>query len=175
MKQCYIFRFPLSANSGHSYEFSSVSCDGEYGNEDAEKRALETEKKRYVDDVFCIVKDLSASLFQHINNIEPSIQFTLENQNAQGYLPFLDVQLQRSDEGFTSTRVRSYAKGLLEAMECTLSSDKVYVAFTRFPLYGNIWSMLKIQLLLRRITLYTEYLALHIQLFTLITLVDFGE
>ena len=56
LKQCYIFRFPLSANSGHSYEFSSVSYDGEYGNEDAEKRALETEKKRYVDDVFCIVK-----------------------------------------------------------------------------------------------------------------------
>ena len=72
---------------------------------DVEKRAPETFTtplkcwKQYVDDVFCIVpKDLVASLFQHINKIEPSIQFTLESENAQGYLPLLDVQLQRSDE-----------------------------------------------------------------------------
>ena len=80
--------------------------------EDVEKRALETFTtplkcwKQYVDDVFCIApKDLVASLFQHINNIEPSIQFTLESENAQGYLPLLDVQLQRSDEGSISTSV----------------------------------------------------------------------
>ena len=101
MSQCYIFQFPwsdLPTNSGHSYGFSSVSCDAEYGNG---KRALETFTillkcwKRYVDDIFYIVpKDLVASLFRHINNIE---QFTLENENAQGYLSFLDVQ---SDDGY---------------------------------------------------------------------------
>ena len=45
-----------------------------------------------------------ASLLQHINKIEPSIQFILETENSVGCLPFLDVQL-RGDDGYIATSV----------------------------------------------------------------------
>ena len=80
--------------------------------EDIEGRALDTFSspvkcwKRYVDDVLCVVArhDIE-SLLQHINNIEPSIQFTFESQSEEGCLPFLDVMLRRDEDGSISTSV----------------------------------------------------------------------
>ena len=68
--------------------------------EDVENRALATFPttpkfwKRYIDDVCTVVpKDQVGSLLQHLNSIEPSIQFTHEAEDANSCLAFLDVQL----------------------------------------------------------------------------------
>ena len=71
--------------------------------EDIEQRALLTFRihlrlwKRYVDDTAilpCIIEEFH----QHLNSIEPSIQFTYGiEQNNQ--IPFLDILLNRQDDG----------------------------------------------------------------------------
>ena len=79
--------------------------------EDVEERELATTDiplrfwKRYADDM-CTA--LPASLVQefldHLNGVEPSIQFTVEVE-SDGKLPFLDVLLQRDPDGSISTTV----------------------------------------------------------------------
>ena len=44
-------------------------------------------------------------LLQHINGIHPSIQFTHELEDNDQCLPFLDVLLQRDDDGSVTTSV----------------------------------------------------------------------
>ena len=78
--------------------------------EDVEGRALVTTDvpvrfwRRYVDDT-CTA--LPASCFQrfleHLNSIETSIQFTLEE--SEGKLPFLDVHLEHHSDGSISISV----------------------------------------------------------------------
>ena len=65
--------------------------------EDFEIKAINTSTKppriwlRYVDDIFVIVKaEHSHQFLQHINSIDPHIQFTAETPNADGSIPFLD-------------------------------------------------------------------------------------
>ena len=99
--------------------------------EDIEQRALSTFRtplrfwKRYVDDTCTAIQPcLIEEFHQHLNSIEPSIQFTYEiEQNNQ--LPFLDILLNRQDDGSILTSVfrksphspipertiRSYPKG----------------------------------------------------------------
>ena len=49
---------------------------------------------RFVDDTNVILKaENSASLLQHINTQDPHMQFTIEEPNQQGSLPFLDTQV----------------------------------------------------------------------------------
>ena len=62
--------------------------------------------KRYVDDV-CTAIDRTKILafLEHLNNIHPSIQFTHEMENSNKCLPFLDVLLERNDDGSLSTSV----------------------------------------------------------------------
>ena len=49
--------------------------------------------KRFVDDVISAVsQDEIVVLLQHLNSIEPSIQFTVERE-TDGKLPFLDTCL----------------------------------------------------------------------------------
>ena len=61
--------------------------------------------KRYVDDVCCSVNsNLVNTLLQHLNSIQPSIQFTQELEK-DGSLPFLDVLLSRSSDGTVQTSV----------------------------------------------------------------------
>ena len=79
--------------------------------EDIEQRALTTFRtplqfwKRYVDDTYTTIQSCIIEEFhQHLNSIEPSIQFTYEiEQNNQ--LPFLDILLNRQDDGSILTSV----------------------------------------------------------------------
>ena len=62
--------------------------------------------KRYVDDVCTAVNHAEIIPFlQHLNSIHPSIQFTHERENDKQCLPFLDVLLERCDDGSLSTSV----------------------------------------------------------------------
>ena len=55
--------------------------------------------KRYVDDIFCIVKgDSTKELLTHLNEIRPTIRFTIEEEQ-DGTLPFLDTLLKRNEDG----------------------------------------------------------------------------
>ena len=77
--------------------------------EDIEHRALTTAPvspsfwKRFVDDVISAVsQDEIVVLLQHLNSIEPSIQFTVERE-TNGKLPFLDTYVQRTTDGKLET------------------------------------------------------------------------
>ena len=79
--------------------------------EDVEQRALATFTnppkvwKRYVDDTCCALATSDIDRFhQHINSIEPHIQFTVEIE-TNGQLPFLDLLLRREEDGSISTSV----------------------------------------------------------------------
>ena len=53
--------------------------------------------RRYVDDTFCFLKKSTVEeTLKHLNTINPSIQFTVE-QETNNQLPFLDVLLMRDD------------------------------------------------------------------------------
>ena len=79
--------------------------------EDIEERALSTFYapprfwKRYVDDTCAALPpDQIPPFLDHLNSIEPCVQFTVEEE-SDGRLAFLDVQLSRSDDGTVSTSV----------------------------------------------------------------------
>ena len=61
--------------------------------------------KRYVDDIFCIMKKSQVNSFlQHLNSIRPSIKFSMELE-TNGSLPFLDTLLSRKDDGHLNITV----------------------------------------------------------------------
>ena len=79
--------------------------------EDVEQRALATCEaqppfwKRYVDDTLtAIPKGQIQKFHQHLNSIECSIQFTIEDE-SEGALPFLDTRITHLDDGTLSTTV----------------------------------------------------------------------
>ena len=79
--------------------------------ENLQKRALSTSIvqpcfwKRYVDDVCAAVNSsLVQTLQQHLNNIEPSIQVTVERETNRK-ISFLDVTVCRQDNDRLSTKV----------------------------------------------------------------------
>ncbi len=79
--------------------------------EDVEQRALASApvrlsfSKRFVDDIISAVSrnDIDI-LLQHLNSIEPSIQFTVERE-TNGDLAFLDLNVYRTIEGKLETAV----------------------------------------------------------------------
>ncbi len=79
--------------------------------EDVEQRALASAPvrlsfwKRFVDDIISAVSrnDIDI-LLQHLNSIEPSIQFTVERE-TNGDLAFLDLNVHRTIEGKLETAV----------------------------------------------------------------------
>ena len=81
--------------------------------ESVEQRALATADenpkfwKRYVDDTLTVIKRSQLLRFhEHLNSIEPSIQFTVEQENNKK-IPFLDVLLTREmDESITTSVYR---------------------------------------------------------------------
>ena len=79
--------------------------------ENLEQRALSTSLvqpwfwKRYVDDVCAAVKSgLVQTLQDHLNNIEPSIQFIVERETNQE-IAFLDVSVYRQENGQLANKV----------------------------------------------------------------------
>ena len=54
--------------------------------------------KRHVDDIWCVLKNGSENVFlEHLNNVRPSIQFTMQLKE-NGVLPFLDCELHRRND-----------------------------------------------------------------------------
>ena len=80
--------------------------------EDVEERILSNPAfhvkcwKRYVDDTFVILPDSEvSSFFDFINGVEPSINFTIEKEDAQQQLSFLDALVRRLPAGDLAFRV----------------------------------------------------------------------
>ena len=62
--------------------------------------------KRYVDDTSTITKTAHRSSFlDHINSIDPNIQFTSEDSRGDGPMPFLDILITPKEDGRLSTSV----------------------------------------------------------------------
>ena len=79
--------------------------------EDVEERARSTYHsapifwKRYIDDICIALKeDLLEEFKEHLNNIEPSIKFTVEKE-SYGRLAFLDTQIIHRDDGSLTTMI----------------------------------------------------------------------
>ena len=61
---------------------------------------------RYVDDTFVIQKEVNKQDFpQHINSVDPAIQFTVENNKENGAIPFLDTIVKPEVDGNLSITV----------------------------------------------------------------------
>ena len=80
--------------------------------EDLETRALNTSQhppslwKRYVDDTFTIIKkDHKDTFLDHINSIDPSINFTSEDAKEDGSISFLDILIIPDENGKLNTTV----------------------------------------------------------------------
>jgi len=62
--------------------------------------------KRFVDDTWIVInKDDVRNFFAHINNIEPSIKFTMEMENDLQTISFLDVSIRRENDRTFSSQV----------------------------------------------------------------------
>ena len=61
--------------------------------------------KRYVDDTCCIMqRDAVEPLLRHLNEVRPTIKFTMELEK-DGSLPFLDTSLTRREDGTLNVTV----------------------------------------------------------------------
>ena len=61
---------------------------------------------RYVDDTFVIHKEANKQGFlQHINNVDPAIKFTVEDNKEDGSIPFLDTIIKPEVDGSLSITV----------------------------------------------------------------------
>ena len=59
--------------------------------------------RRYVDDTCTVLpSDLVDSFHDHLNSVDPCIQFTMEKE-LDGQLPFLDILLSREDESIKTS------------------------------------------------------------------------
>ena len=64
--------------------------------------------KRFVDDTFVILKkDHKEEFLQHINSVDPSIQFTTEEQKEDGSIPFLYILVTPQEDGTLTSKVYS--------------------------------------------------------------------
>ena len=63
--------------------------------------------RRYVDDTFALFQSKShaEAFFKYINTIHPNIKFTLEHEK-DNKLPFLDVEVNRTQNGFSTSVFR---------------------------------------------------------------------
>ena len=70
--------------------------------------------KRYIDDCFLIFnnKEQSDLFFQYINHQHPNIKFSREDEHNRS-LPFLDIMVTRSSNGFTTSIYRKPTTSLL--------------------------------------------------------------
>ena len=80
--------------------------------EDVEERALNTYPnppkfwKRYVDNVCVAMKrDETDDILNHLNSIELTIQFTVETEDDDNTLPFLDTRLHHMEGGTIQTSI----------------------------------------------------------------------
>ena len=92
--------------------------------EDIEEQALATHSlqpifwKRRIDDTLtALPRDQIKQFHQHINSIEPSIEFTIEEE-SNGSIPFLDTRVVWHDDGslFTVFRKQTHTGRYLDFM-----------------------------------------------------------
>ena len=63
-------------------------------------------RQRYVDDTFVIQKEVNKQDFlQHINSVDPAIQFTVDTNKEDGSIPFLDTFVKPEADGSPSITV----------------------------------------------------------------------
>ena len=74
--------------------------------EDLEVQAINTSPtppalwKRYVDDIFTIIKKANRdSIWEHLNSIDPNIQFSSKETRRDGSMPFLDILITPQEDG----------------------------------------------------------------------------
>ena len=109
--------------------------------ENIEQRALNSFShppifwKRCVDDTcVALLPSLVDSFHQHLNSIEPSIQFMVEIEN-NGCLPFLDILITRNSDGSLSTSVyqkQTHTNQYLQFLSHHPSSHKLSVGRSLF-------------------------------------------
>ena len=59
-----------------------------------------------MDDTFVVQqKSQKVEFFQHINTVDTSIQFTVEEAGPDGYIPFLDILVTPQPDGTFTTKV----------------------------------------------------------------------
>ena len=82
--------------------------------EDLERKAIQSAPhppafwKRFVDDTFVIIKSSHKEEFlDHINSIDPNIQFTSEESREDGSMPFLDMLIIPQEDGTFHTTIYS--------------------------------------------------------------------
>ena len=80
--------------------------------ENFETRAISTSPhppliwKRFVDDTCVIIKEAHKQEFlEHINSIDPHIQFTSEDSKTDGSMPFVDMLITPTEDGRLNTTV----------------------------------------------------------------------
>ena len=62
--------------------------------------------QRYVDDTFFVQKEIDKQDFlQHINSVDPAIQFTVEYKKEDGAIPFFDTIVKPEADGNLSITV----------------------------------------------------------------------
>ena len=62
--------------------------------------------KRYVDDTFVVLRSADKYRYiEHINNIDPYIQFTVKDLRGDGPIPFLDIFVRPEPDKSLSTMV----------------------------------------------------------------------
>ena len=61
---------------------------------------------RYVDDTFFIQQEGQKQTFlKHINNVDPAIKFTVEGNQENGAIPFLDILVKSEADNTLSITV----------------------------------------------------------------------
>ena len=96
-----------------------------------------------MDDICTALKDSEVESFQqHLNSIEPTIKFTME-QESEGKLPFLDTEITQHEDGTLSTTVyckKTHTDKYLSFDSHHPLSHKVSVARTLFSSAEKVYS-----------------------------------
>ena len=61
--------------------------------------------KRYVDDTFLILQQSQKEYLQHVNTVDPSVNFTTEETRPDGSMPLLDTLITPQKDGTLTTSV----------------------------------------------------------------------
>ena len=95
-----------------SYGISSESCSSNFIYGVFKHRVLTSAVnpprlwKRYEDDTFVILQQSQKEEFlQHINSVDPSINFTTERPRQDGSMPFLDTLVTPQEDGTLTTSI----------------------------------------------------------------------
>ena len=109
--------------------------------ESFETRAISTSPhppliwKRFVDDTCVIIKEAHKQEFlEHINSIDPHIQFTSEDSKDNGSMPFLDMLITPTEDGRLNTTV--YRK--LTHTDMYLKCDSHHPISSKYSVVGTL-------------------------------------